>query len=214
MKKRAFCLFLCLAMAFCFSAQASSGSFYRHLQYGMLVPYENYVYHYSLKVFDRFEMVPDEFLEPFWEHWDAEKSEDDDEIYDIRFWLSQDGRYELEVQVKQPSYDSFETEIAKAPEYADLVADGYAEENHLRMIHDGILRSTPAGDMLEIAVAYDTEEEDGHVYTTVFVYYDIYANDMEYCFSLYAYDGDYETAQSLLDEICQTVELTPVGFLA
>ncbi|MBQ9300776.1 MAG: hypothetical protein IJ214_09705 [Clostridia bacterium] len=212
MKKRAFCLLLSLALLACVSAQADrGGSFYRRLQYGTLSAYENFVYHYSLKIFNRFETLPDEMLELLWQHMDEEHTEDSDEIYDIRIWFSPDSRYQFEAQVKEQTYASFDIEIAKAPEYLDLVRDGYPEDSNVRMIHDGILRATPAGDMLEIALAYDSMDENGSLYTTVFVYYDIYRDGVEYCFSMYAYDGDYNTAQAMLDEICQTVELAPSG---
>ena len=212
MKKRAFCLLLSLALLACVSAQADrGGSFYRRLQYGTLSAYENFVYHYSLKIFNRFETLPDEMLELLWQHMDEEHTEDSDEIYDIRIWFSPDSRYQFEAQVKEQTYASFDIEIAKAPEYLDLVRDGYPEDSNVRMIHDGILRATPAGDMLEIALAYDSMDENGSLYTTVFVYYDIYRDGVEYCFSMYAYDGDYNMAQAMLDEICQTVELAPSG---
>ena len=211
MKKRAFCLVLSLILLFCVPVQADGRNFFRRLQYGTLSPYENFVYHYSLKIYDRFEMIPDEMLDVLWQHLDEDHDENSDNVYDIRFWVSQDGRYQFETQVKEPTYASFDIEIAKAPEYADLVRDSYPEDSNLRMLHEGILRSTPAGDMLETAVAYDSADDDGHIYTTVFVYYDIYANGVEYCFSLYAYDGDYKAAQAMLDDICQTVELTPMA---
>ena len=215
MKKRVFCFALAFVLLLCVSAQADNGmSFYRHMQYGMLSSYENMVYHYSIKVYNRFVMMPDEFLEQFWAHNEENHDETADEIYDLRIWSSQDSRYQFEIQVKKPTYDSFETEIAKAPEYLDLVKDGYPEESNVRMLHEGKLRSTAAGEMLETAIAYDVTDENGHTYTIIFVYYDIYKNGVEYCFSLYAYDGDYEAAQLMLDEMCQTVEFTVVGMLA
>lgn len=206
MKKRAFCLLLAAVLLFCLSAQASGAGFFRHLQYGDLAPYENMVFGYSLSVYERFEMLSDELLDQYWQHIEEEADPDADEIYDFRIWFSQDGRYEFQVQVKEPTYDSFATEIEKAPDYLELVRDQYPEDSHVRMLHEGKLRDTSAGQMLETALAYDQTDESGHGYTTVFVYYDFYAEDTEYCFTLYAYDGDYTAAQGMLDEICQTIE--------
>ena len=212
MKKRVFCLALALMLLFAVSVQADGAkSYYRRVQYGTLMPYDNLVYGYSLGVYSRFIMLNDEQMESDWADIDANHEEGDEELYDLRIWVAPDLRYEFEIQVKEPTYASFDIEIAKAPEYADLVRDSYPEDSNLRMLHEGILRSTPAGDMLETAVAYDSADDDGHIYTTVFVYYDIYANGVEYCFSLYAYDGDYKAAQAMLDDICQTVELTPMA---
>ena len=216
MKKRVFCLLLALSMCLCLSAQAVGSSFYRHLQYGNLVSYENLVYGYSLRIFEGFEMLDDESLDHYWQHLQESQKEGSDEIYDIRIWIPKDNRYEFSVEVKQPTYDSFETEIAKAPEYLDLVRDGYPEESNVRMLHDGIVRDTSAGRMLETAIAYDMTDSRGQTFTIVFLYYDIYAGGVAYCFSLSAYDGDYDAAHGLLDEICQTVTLkqTDTGYLA
>ncbi|MBQ9198184.1 MAG: hypothetical protein IJ157_13240 [Clostridia bacterium] len=215
MKKRVFCLLLSLALMVCFTAQADGiGSFYRHMQYGTLTPYENFVYHYALKVFSRFEMLSDDYLELLMQHIDETRDEDSEETYDIRIWLSQDGRYQFDVQVKQPTYATFAEEIEKAPQYLELTRDNYAEDSNVRMLHEGILRSTPAGDMLETAIAYEETDEYGRASTVVFLYYDIYQDGVEYCFSMYAYDGDYSSAQAMLNEICQTVQLYPVSIQA
>ena len=90
------------------------------------------------------------------------------------------------------TYDSFETEIAMAPKYVELTADEYAPENELKQLHDGILRDTPAGQMLETAVSYISFDSEGNATPIVFVYYDIYARGVEYCFCLHARNGNYE----------------------
>ncbi len=215
MKKRAFCLLLTLLALFCLTAHADNGAnFYRRLQYGQLAPYENAVYGYSLNVYEGFQMLSDEYMDELWQRLEANREEGDDEVYDLRIWLSRDGRYQFEVQVKEPTYDSFDTEIAKAPEYLSLVQDSYPEGSNPRMIHDGVLRKTPVGTMLETALAYDATDDSGHAYTVVFLYYDIYADDTEYCFTMFAYDGDYDAAQAMLDEICQTVSLEKIALPA
>lgn len=208
MKNRVFCLILglCLLIASSASAWTAEG-FYRRTQYGEMESYQNIPFDYELSLYNQFYMVDDETLDQFWAHIDAEHKDTDDDIYDLRVWYSADGRYQFEVQVKQPTYDSFETEIAKAPEYMALMKDNYDPESNPKQLHDGILRETPAGTMLETAISYDIFGEDGTVYHTVFVYYDIYLKGVEYCFSIYAYDGDYASAQALLDEVAQTVRL-------
>ena len=212
MKKRVLCLLTALLLCAALSANAAGGlGFSRRVQYGPLVSYENLLCGYALSMFARFSMVPEEQMEEIWASIDANREEGDDEIYDLRIWIAPDSRYRVEVQVKEPTYDSFETEIAKAPEYLELVKDSYAPENNVRQLHEGILRETPAGTMLETALAYDLILEDGSALPLVFVYYDIYDGAMEYCFSVYAYDGDYDAAQALLDEIAQTVRLQHYG---
>ena len=76
------------------------------------------------------------------------------------------------------------------------------------------VRALAAGDVVEISGRVYTGRDklhkyfaDGGTLPVVFVYYDAYAGGVEFCFSLFAYDGDYESAQSLLDDIMQTVSL-------
>ena len=208
MKKRLFCLVLCFCVLFSLSAQAWSYSGSRLFpQYGELITYENIPYGYQMRIYSLFEPASDETLEMLLAHIDAEQTEDDDPIYDLRIWYSPDGLYQVEVQLKQPTYGTFEEELLRAPEYLDLVIDQYSADSHVRQLHDGRLRKTPLGTMLETAIAYDIYDEEGNVYPVVFVYYDLYLNGLEYCFSVYSYEGDYETAQAMVDEIVQTVSL-------
>ena len=209
MKKRVFCLALALMLLFAVSAQADGAkSYYRRVQYGTLMPYDNLVYGYSLGVYSRFIMLNDEQMESVWADIDANHEEGDEELYDLRIWVAPDLRYEFEIQVKEPTYDSFETEVANAAGYIDLVRDGFAPENHVRQLHDGILRETPAGTMLETAIAYDTVDADtGAEQTIVFLYYDYYGAGVEICFSIRDYQGNYDDTQSLLDSMMQTIEV-------
>ena len=208
MKKRFFCLLLCFCMLFSVSAQAwrFTGS-QRFPQYGPMITYENLPFDYQMSVYSLFEPTSDEDLEMLLAHIDAEHSEGDDLIYDLRIWYSPDGLYQMEVQVKQPTYGTFEEELLRAPEYLELVIDQYSADSHVRQLHDGRLRKTPMGTMLETAIAYDIYDEEGAAYPVIFVYYDLYLNGLEYCFSVYSYEGDYESAQAMLDEIVQTVRL-------
>ena len=205
MKKRLICLFLCMGLMFMLPLQASASAFYRRVQYGLLQSYENLVYDYSISIYDRFTMISDEDLEYLWRHIEAAYEEGDDEVYDLRVWISPDYRYQFEVQVKEPTFDSFEEVVENAPRYLELWGSDYSPEQNVRQLHDGILRETSAGTMLETAISYDTADESGNSYTVVFLYYDYYGEQAEYCFSLSAYDGDYEAAQEMLDEICQTI---------
>lgn len=209
MKKRLFGLTLCLLLLVCSSAAAEGGmSFYRRMTYGALAPYENMAYGYALSVYERFVMVSDEEMETVWQNLDASLTEEDDEVYDLHIWYDPEGRYQFEVQLKEPTYDSFDTEVEMAPQYLDLVRDQYDEDSNVRMLHEGILRDTPAGQMLETALAYDDVNMYGDSYTVIFLYYDFYAGDREFCLTLHAYDGDYEAAQSLLDEIAHTFQVS------
>ena len=206
MKKSVCCLLLAAMLLLCLPAQADKlNDMQRRIQYGTLALYENMVYGYSLGVYRRFVMADDDWTQSRLEEADANYEEGDDRLYDIRAWYSTDARYVIDIQVKEPTCASFEEEIANAPHYAEKIADGFSEENHLRQLHDGILRETPAGVMLETAVAYEMIADDGSEQTVVYVYYDIYLMGVEYCFCLYDYEGDYESAQIMLDAMMQTV---------
>ena len=60
MKKRLVCLLLSIGLLFSLPVQASASAFYRRVQYGLLQSYENLVYDYSIKIYDRFVMTSDE----------------------------------------------------------------------------------------------------------------------------------------------------------
>lgn len=208
MKKRIFCLMLGFCMLFSVSANAWSFQGYHQFpQYGDMVSYQNIPFDYELNVYSLFEMTPDETLEMLLAHIDASHSEGDDAIYDLRIWSSPDGLYQFEVQVKEPTYATFEEELLKAPDYLSLVIDGYSPDSHVRQLHDGRLRKTPMGTMLETAIAYDAYDEEENAYPVVFLYYDLYLDGLEYCFSGYSFEGDYDAVQTLVDELVQTVRL-------
>ena len=176
----------------------AAGSFQNRLKYGHLQTYDNMVFDYSIGVYSGFYMLSDEYTAEMMAGYG--EGEEADEIYDLRVWISSDYAYQLEVQVKEKTYASFEEEIARAPEYYDIIKDGYAEENQLKQLHEGIVRDLPTGRMLEMATSYVL---DGA--SIISVYYDYYADDCEYIVALLAVNKSYEEAQALLDEVAQTM---------
>ena len=208
MKKHVFCIVLCLCLLLSVSAQAwEATGFYRRGTYGALETYQNIPFDYELGMYSQFIMVDDDTLDALWKELDQNRKPGDDEVYDMRIWYSADGRYQFEVQVKAPTYDSFGEELISAPDYLSLVKADYPPESHVKMLHDGILHKTPSGTMLETALSYDVYDADGNAQSVVFLYYDIYLDGVEYCFCIHAYDGDYTAAQALVDEVAQSVRL-------
>ena len=142
-------------------------------------------------------------------------SEDDDTVYDMHLWIAyiNDEDYILfEVQLKECTYDSFETEVAMAPQYAEITNAQLKKEGSRDMVvqlHDGVLRDTPMGQMLETAYVRVGVNEDGTHSSETVVYYDFYYNTIEYCFVMEVPDGYFtlEEIQGLLDEMMQTVDI-------
>lgn len=208
MKKRILCIVLSLLMLFSLTpAHAVFNNFFLRTRYGKLVPYENLVFNYAIDVFNGFTMYSDDQLNALWE--DIEPDEDEDELYDFRYWSSPDYTYLFQIQVKEQTYDSFATEVQKAPDYLSLVEDDMLAHGYynIRQLHDGILRDTPEGQMLEIAYALSVPMESGGKMDVTVVYYDCYFENLEYVFEIAGYNGDYETAQHLLDQMVQTVDI-------
>ena len=88
----------------------------------------------------------------------------------------------------------------------------YTPEEQFKQLHDGILRDTPAGQMLEMAMSFVAIADDGRTVPTTAVYYDFYANGYEYIFMMTALnDNAYDAAQKLLDSMMQTVSIWQVG---
>lgn len=208
MMKRALCLLLVLFLLPACALGDTALDFALRVRYGAMVDYENLAFDYALQIFSKFYMYPDETLEAIWA--DMDETEDGDAVYDIRYWLSPDSAYLFHVQVKEPTYDSLETEIKNAPDYLSLVYDDLAESGctNITQLHDGVLRDTPAGQMLETAIAFDSVQ-DGQTMRVVSMYYDFYYGEVEYIFQLYAYGQSYDDAQALLNAIAQTVEIVP-----
>lgn len=214
MKRKRFAAFLMAAMLLCAgSAQAVGNKLLGNIKYGVPVPYENRVYGYSLDVYSRFDMFGDAMIAEQLAQLDEEQDEIDDYIYDARVWRSPDAKYLLEIQVKEPTYETFAQEIEKAPYYAEelLKRQEDTQKQQVKQLHDGILRDTPAGQMLEMAISYLTTAQDGSTVPTTAVYYDFYANGYEYVFILTSFNGTYEDTQKLLDSMMQTVSIWQVG---
>ena len=215
MKRKRFAAFLMAAMLLCAgSAQAVGNKLLGNIKYGVPVPYENRVYGYSLDVYSRFDMFGDAVIAEYLAQLDEKQNEDDDYIYDARVWRSPDAKYLLEIQVKEPTYETFAQEIEKAPYYAEelLKRQEDTQKQQVKQLHDGILRDTPAGQMLEMAIADLTTAQDGSPVPTTAVYYDFYANGYEYIFMMTALnDNAYDAVQKLLDSMMQTVSIWQVG---
>ena len=209
MKKRILCIAISLLLLMSLTpAQAKINNFYLRTRYGQLAPYENLVYNYAIDVSSGFYMYSDAQLNSLWENYTFEEGEE--QVYDFRYWFSPDRTYEFQVQVKEQTYDSFATEVQNAPRYIfimedDMLARGYT---NIRQLHDGILRDTPEGQMLETAYAFTIPSDNGDTNITV-VYYDCYYQNIEYIFEITSYNGNYETAQYLLDQMVQTVDIWP-----
>ena len=213
MKKRAFIFVsVLLLLLACIPAQARPlNKFYVRTRYGQLVSYENIPYRYAINVYEGFMMYSEEQLDAIWAEYAQEEHEE--EIYDFRYWFSPDNTFQFHIQVKEQTYNSFATEIAKAPEYANIVRADFeaAGYTNLKQLHEGILRQTPEGTMLETAYTYTLPLNNGKNITVTTVYYDCYYEDIEYIFEIRGYDSDYESAQMLLDSMMQTVRITPSG---
>lgn len=213
MKKRVFCLLLALMLLCTVPAMASqdTAAFLRHFRYGQLTEYENMAFQYAVGIYGKFWMYSDEALEEFMMDLEENASEDDEELYDLRVWVSPDRRYAVEIQVKEPTYESFAVEVEKAAEVAAKEQKYYEPEQELKQLHDGILRDTPAGQMLETAMSYNMSDGEGNTIPVVYVYYDYYHENVEYIFAVTNFMGDYESAQAMLDEMMQTVRIGAGG---
>lgn len=206
--KRFFCILCTLFLFISLPAQAQINNFYLRTRYGQLVPYENLVFNYSIDVYSGFYMFSDTQLNTLWDN--LQLDETDDMVYDFRYWISPDNTYEFQVQVKEQTYDSFEAEVLHAPEFVALAQDDLKAQGftNIRQLHNGILRDTPEGKMLETAYALTAPVDSGSLDITI-VYYDCYYQDIEYIFKISSYNGNYETAQYLLDQMVQTVDIWP-----
>ena len=215
MKKRILLVGLLLLLVFsCVPAQARPiANFFQRTRYGQPEPYDNLVFGYGIDVYAGFYMYSEAQLDLVWSGMELGKN--DDAIYDIRVWVAPDQAFQFEIQVKEQTYDSLETEIAHASEFLSLVtpemeAAGYT---NLKQLHDGMVRSTPVGDMLEIAYAMTVPTDENTTADLVRVYYDCYHQGIEYIFSITSYNADYKTAQELLDTMVQTVRLFPSRYI-
>lgn len=213
MKKRILSLLLCMLLLFSCTAQADTGGFMRRIKYGMLSDYTNLVFGYTIGIYAKFSMIPEAQMRPMWDEIEKDLKSDPeaDRVYDLRCWISPDSRFQFQIQVKEPTYKSFAVELENAPYYADAIAGEYGPEEELKQLHEGIVRETPMGQMLETAISYNIIASDGAKIPTVFLYYDCYFDGIEYIFSIHDFAGEYETAQTMLDHMIQTVQIVPLS---
>ena len=181
--------------------------------------YENPVLGYSLRVPKALVSLPDSDLAEILDNAHSRVGfGEDDYLYDVRIWgmaASASDTLVLEVQLKKCTHTDFETEVANAPNYSERQEAQQAEQGNdvsITMLHDGILRETPAGTMLEMACVWHCTDADGTPRDTMHVYYDYYCNSIEYCFVLEAPERlvTLEGMQKLLADIMETVRIENV----
>lgn len=152
--------------------------------------YENRVYGYSLDIPNAFYMLSEDELQQLFDG--------SSDIYDMRYFVSSEYMLSIEVQVKVPTYSSFEEECANAATYIDILKSWGAKEPFL--VHEGLIRKTQLGSMLEMAYGYKVDGSNVNV-----VYFDYYLGENEYIFYLEGYGTTYEVLQPLLARIVETV---------
>jgi len=206
MKKAILSLLLSL-MLLCSTALAEPNQFFIFRNYGTMMSYENLVFCYAVDIFSKMIAYTDDELNAVWDSMSFD--EDDDDVYDLRYWVTTDKKMEFQVQVKEQTYASFEEELANAHLYITFVEDGMKALGYknIRQLHNGIKRNTPEGIMLETAYAFTVPLDNGTEVDIAVVYYDCYYGGIEYVFEMTSYTGDYETAQYLLDKMMQTVDI-------
>ncbi len=136
-----------------------------------------------------------------------------EELYDYRAWLSADGGFLFEFQLKEPTYASFEEEVARYPEYLGLIGPGAREQGitGLRFAHDEVrVRQMPAGRMLENATLYEVADEQGTAVSCSDVYYDFYGPHCEYIFRLLGIAKSYSETSGLLESIVNTARVRQI----
>jgi hypothetical protein len=154
--------------------------------------YENRVFGYSLDIPAAFYMLTEDELQQL---FDGSNGSD---VYDMRYFVSSEYMLSFEVQVKVPTYSSFEEECANAASYIDLLKGWGVKEPFL--VHEGLLRKTQLGNMLEMAYGYKVDGTKVNV-----VYFDYYFGENEYIFYLEGYEAAYEILQPILARIVKTV---------
>lgn len=177
--------------------------------------YNNTYLGYSLQIPSYLSFLGEDFAAENTAYINENNGEDDDWVYDVHYWaafITEKDYMLFGVQLKECTYDSFETEVAMAPQYAaisnaQLQAAG--SDSVVTQLHDGILRDTPMGPMLETAYTRTYTDSEGNEAKETVVYYDFYYNTIEYCFVMEVPDGyfTYESIQALLDEMMQTVNV-------
>lgn len=212
MKKRILTVVMVCMLCCTLTAAADTGIILPDVTEKDSVLYNNTYLGYSLRIPTWFYQVPEETNQQMLATFQSTEEDGDDHVYDVRYWLvkvTASDYLEFSIQLKSCTYDSFETEVSMAPEYANVMNAEFASkgiDGHCENIHDGILRDTPAGQMLETAYTYTNA--DGKV--TNCVYYDFYCNTIEYCFSLQCSEISFEQMQKLLGQMMQTIHVENV----
>lgn len=178
------------------------------------VLYDNSYLGYSLRVWEYFTAVPDAANQDQLKLIQENEAEDDDHVYDVRYWVvavTENEYMTFCVQLKERSCETFEQEVANAAVYAEIANAKLPEDGslgHYENVHEGILRDTPAGQMLE--TAYRFTDAQGKQMTVV--YYDFYYNTIEYCFVLENESSliSVETMQQLLGDMMSTISVQNV----
>ncbi len=211
-------LTLCIAALLPLGAHAESfldrsrSAFISKADRAQWTTYDNRYCGYSLQLPTGYESYSDQELADSLERNQAD-GEDEDQLYDIRIWMDRNSSTMLMIQMKECTYGSFEEECAKAPYYAEYMKEEWESDETMlspRMYHEGILRDTPLGMMLETCYQYDYQVNEELQVTITVMYYDFYYNDIEYIFLMESGSMDYAALQALLHDIVSTVKVDKV----
>ena len=174
---------------------------------------------YSLRIPDFLGTVTDAYMKQRLDRMNEGKTPDsEDYVYDSHLWgvqVSSDGVLILEIQLKKCTNESFEKEVEMAPRYEEIENAMLEEEGsstRITQLHNGLLRETPMGTMLEMAYLVTYTHDDGSSAQETHIYYDFYYNTIEYIFCLQAPTEliTVESMQQLLSELMQYVQIENV----
>lgn len=170
--------------------------------------YENTVYRYSFCLPQTWAMQDEKERQAALDEIAAQDGEHD-RLAEMRQWYSEDYSLVFCFQIKEPTYDSLQTECDKYGEYlSSVIADAQEGYGHYAYVRDTpLVHSTPIGDMLEMPITYDYTYPDGRVLTFTRVYYDYYYAGLEYIFLIEAAGENYETAAWHLEQIVNSAAI-------
>ena len=141
-----------------------------------------------------------------------------DPMYALNVWMrtyEEDDYLVLEAQVKQPTYASFDEEIAASATYKqnreeEAEAQWGEDFDRMEVYESGTLCETPAGPALRRTWALYLK--DGRCLYSTGV--DLYTDQAEYCFLIHGYGGHREELDALLDAIVPTISVFPAELKA
>ena len=141
-----------------------------------------------------------------------------DAMYALNVWMrtyDEDDYLVLEAQVKQPTYASFDEEIAASATYEqnreeEAEAQWGEDFDRMEVYESGTLCETPAGPALRRTWALYLK--DGRCLYSTGV--DLYTDQAEYCFLIHGYGGHREELDALLDAIVPTISVFPAELKA